>query len=214
MNKPFIKICGITEPHIAQYLVAEHVDLMGFIFYPHSPRYITLDKAKEILNSLKELRKKIKVVGVFVDEEINSVKKIGEELSLDYLQLHGNETAEYINQLDQFNIIKVFRATINFKKADIDKYSNKNIKYILIDTFIKEKKGGTGEKFNWAEFTFLQQSPNLIISGGLKNENILEAIERFNPAGIDINSGVEFEPGIKNKEKIKEIITTVYGGQR
>ena len=209
MNDLIIKICGITEFSTAEFLIENNVDIMGFIFYAKSPRNISIKKAGQILDQLKEKRRKIKVTGVFVDENIEKIASIAKTLSLDFIQLHGNETPDYIDNLKDYSIIKAFRIKEDFTENEILKYKNSNIKYFLTDTFQKEKPGGTGRTFNWKKFSFLKNMENIIISGGLNKDNILQAIKQFHPAGIDLNSGVEKSPGIKDKNKIAEILKLV-----
>ena len=206
MNDLIIKICGITEFSTAEFLIENNVDIMGFIFYTKSPRNISSEKARQILDQLKEKRAKIKVTGVFVDENIDRLRSIAQTLSLDFIQLHGNETPDYIDNLKEYSIIKAFRIKEDFTEDEILKYTNSNIKYFLTDTFQKEKPGGTGQTFNWEKFSFLKNMKNIINSGGLNKDNILQAIEEFHPAGIDLNSGVEKSPGVKDKKKIAEIL--------
>jgi phosphoribosylanthranilate isomerase len=212
MNKMLIKICGITEKDILEYMIEHQVDLAGFIFYPKSPRYIKPEKVKQILMNPEIDRKRIKTVGVFVNEDIQKVKEIANELSLDYIQLHGQEKPEYIEKLNTYNIIKAFRIKDDFTVEEINKYKLNNVKYFLTDTFEKGIMGGTGKAFHWDQFQFLKDIPNLIISGGLNKQNILEAIKLFQPAGIDINSGVESSPGIKNTKKINDILRIIREG--
>ncbi len=208
MSNIIIKICGITELSTARFLIKNHISLMGLIFYLKSPRYITPEKANKLLNNLKKERKKIKVVGVFVNENNNLVQSIFHDIGLDYVQLHGSETPEYINSL-QIPVIKVLKINDNFNEKEILKYQNKNIKYFLLDTFQKGKIGGTGKTFNWKKFQYFKKYPNIIISGGLNKNNISQAINFFQPVGVDINSGVEIKPGIKSKKKIKEILKII-----
>ena len=209
MNDFIVKICGITELSIARFLVQNNIDLIGFIFHPKSPRYILPEKAKYILDKLGNKRKKIKLVGVFVNQGIRKVISIAETLSLDFIQLHGKETPEYIDKLSDFSVIKAFRISDDFTKKEIAKYKSKNIKYYLMDTFQKDKAGGTGKTFDWKSSAFLKNMSKIIISGGLKRDNIEQAIDFFHPAGIDLNSGVEKSPGIKSQENIKDILNLI-----
>ena len=205
-NELLIKICGITDVADVRFLIDSNIDMMGFIFYPESPRYITPGQAKHILDKLGNKRNQINIVGVFVDEKVNTVLQTAELLKLDYLQLHGKEKPDYIEKLKNYNIIKALQMHKNFKKEDLAEYKIKNVKYLLTDTFDKDTPGGTGQTFEWEKFDFLKKVSNLIISGGLKKENLQDAIDFFNPKGVDINSGVEKEPGIKSKKKIEDIL--------
>ena len=209
MDDLIIKICGITELSTARYLVQNSIDIMGFIFFQKSPRYIPPENAKYILDKMGNKRKNIKVAGVFVNEGITKVKSIVEMLSLDFIQLHGKETPEFIDKLNDYSVIKAFQIKDDFTKQEITKYKNKNIKYFLMDTFQKDKAGGTGQVFDWKKFGFLKSMSKIIISGGLNRDNIKQVIDCFNPAGIDLNSGVEKSPGIKSQENIKDIVKLI-----
>jgi len=209
MNKLIIKICGITELPIARFLVEKNVDIMGFIFYSKSPRYILPEMARRILNKLGNKRKKIRIAGVFVNEGIKNIISIAELLKLDYIQLHGTEKPEFIDKLNDFSVIKAFRVDDKFSKEILNPYKNKNIKYFLIDTFQKDHPGGTGKVFNWNRAAFLKSKKNIIISGGLNRDNLLKAIDFFQPTGIDLNSGVEKSPGLKSRKRIEEILIKI-----
>ncbi len=200
-----IKICGITEREIAHFLKDTDVDIMGFIFYPKSPRYITPKQASTIVKSLGKNRK-IKIAGVFVNAREDEIKEIFSSVPLDYIQFHGDETPEFLKNFRGYKIIKAFRINKNFSEKEIVKFSSD---YFLFDTFRKDLYGGTGEKFDWKKFKFISKFRPFFISGGIKEENVLEAIKIFNPDGIDINSGVEIAPGKKSKEKIKSILLKI-----
>ncbi len=209
MNDLIIKICGITTYEDAEFLIQNNISIMGLIFYPKSKRYISLEKAKKLIKNLGSDRKKIKIAGVFVNEDINNLLKIADSLSLDYIQLHGAETLDYINKLKNYKIIKAFRISDDFKRTEIELYNSNNIEYFLLDTFQKDKIGGTGKTFNWDKHKYLSKINNIFISGGLNENNILNAIKFFNPSGIDLNSGVEISPGKKDKDKIKKVINII-----
>lgn len=207
-NNPLIKICGITEKSIAKFLVKNNVDMIGFIFYPPSPRFISLENVKKIIKTIR--KSNIKTVGVFVNEDINTVIHFYNQLKLDYIQLHGTESTEYIQFLQDIDVIKAIQIQDRTKQQDILKYADlKQVKYILVDTYKKKQFGGTGETFNWKQHEYLKEMNNVIISGGLNIDNIIAAKNYFQPAGFDINSGVEKAPGIKNKHKIKKILKLI-----
>ncbi len=201
-----IKICGIKEKHIIELLITLNIDFAGMIFYKKSPRYISVSLAE---NFISEYSSKINFVGVFVDEPIESLKNIINRLNLKYIQLHGNESADYINSLPKVNIIKAFRMKDDFSKKDINDYKKLNLYGYLFDTFKTGKPGGTGDTFDWDKFGYLKNYSNVFISGGLNESNILDAINIFNPFVVDINSGVETSPGIKSPEKITNIVKRI-----
>ena len=204
MNNTFIKICSVKEKNIAKFVSKNKVNFIGFNFYPSSPRYISPDKAKKIIKSIKKYD--IKKVGVFVNQDMAEVVEIYNQLKLDYIQLHGNESKDYIKQFKDCNLIKAIQIKDSTTKKDLKKYSLPQVKYLLIDTFKKDQFGGTGETFNWKKHEYLKNMDNIIIAGGLNEDNVVSAKNYFNPAGLDINSGVEKAPGVKSKHKIKRIL--------
>ena len=189
MNK--IKICGITNLKDALACINLEVDFIGFIFYKNSPRFISPKNAKNICDSIGSFN--VKKVGVFVNEELNEINKIGKELGLDYVQLHGNETNEFINNV-KFKTIKAFSIDNKLDKS----YQDFNATYWLFDTFDKKLHGGTGKSFNWDLISDIPEKNKVILSGGLDSKNIIRAAEESNAHFFDVCSGVEKSPGTKD----------------
>jgi len=201
-----IKICGITRIEDLQELEKLDIDFFGMIFYPPSPRFVSIEKAKKITNHLTNYSS-IKKVGVFVNEPLENLKQTISKLKLDLVQLHGDESLEYCQSID-IPVIKVFRVESENDLKKITQYK-KIVPYILLDTKLKNLYGGTGKKFDWNILTSSKlKNCNWFLSGGLNGENFKEGL-KFNPYAIDFNSGVEKSPGIKDIALIKKIVQTI-----
>ncbi len=220
-----IKICGITnlEDALLSYFAGAHA--LGFVFYKKSPRYIRPIKAANIARILP---KKVKLVGVFVDEKVSTVKKIAKLCDLDMLQFHGQETPEYCRKFKGYKVIKAFRIS---KKEDLEGIAKYKTFAYLFDSFSKTKFGGTGNKFNWK---ILAQSvriepvkishgeilerpiagrssikPVVFLSGGLTCSNVRKAIKLLKPGWVDVSSSLESKPGKKDHKKIQKFIKSI-----
>lgn len=196
-----IKICGITKREDAILCSQQGVDAIGFIFYPKSKRYISPEAAKEIANSLPSFLMKI---GVFVNEEISEVNRIAQLVGLNAVQLHGDESPKYIEQMTH-PVIKCFGVDESFDFAKIDNYKNCDI---LLDVKDSEQFGGTGNSFNWNLIPEYLRN-KVIIAGGVSSNNIKDIYSTINPGAVDLSSSVEISPGIKDKNKIIEILNTI-----
>ena len=215
MTKLSIKICGITCRRNLKSFIDLPFNFIGLNFVERSKRRIKKDKAKKIIQSLP---KRIIPVLIFEDENTETVLRLLKELNVNYIQLHGKESVKYCADLKMKNkrikIIKVFPSTIDTLKelAGYKKY----VDYYLIDSSDSNgKMGGTGKKANWdMAKKIVQQSHKLkkkvFLAGGLNPENIKEAIKKVNPDFLDLNSGVENNPGKKDKNKILSLVATLY----
>lgn len=219
-----IKICGITNLADALSAAKLGVDFLGFIFYKKSPRYISPKKAKRIIQKLSP---DIKKVGVFVNEDIEKVKRIAKYLKLDFLQFHGEESPNYVLRFSAkgsaegrpafgwrsasggkgYKIIKAFRIKDKEIIKRIPKY---NTDLYLLDTYVKRKRGGTGETFNWNLAVKAKSFKKpIILSGGLNPKNIVRAIKKVRPYAIDVSSGIERILGKKDLRLMAEFIKKV-----
>lgn len=192
-----VKVCGITTTGAAEAVVLAGADFIGFVFAP-SKRRISPDNAAKLAGTLPV---KIKKVGVFVNESAANIHYIVKKVGLDYIQLHGDETADFASSL-LFPVIRAF---------PIDEVNTTTLKtypcaYYLIDSPAKKHRGGSGKAFNWERLTALGlDSSKLILAGGLSPENIQAAISAVNPAGVDVSSGVE-TAGKKDNSKIEQFV--------
>tara|TARA_Y100001936_G_scaffold195265_1_gene195401 strand:- start:31 stop:639 length:609 start_codon:yes stop_codon:yes gene_type:complete len=197
-----VKICGITNLLDAKNCEMLGVDMIGFIFYKKSPRYINLDSSLKIISKLNN---KIKKVGVFVDEEIEVINDMSHILKLNYIQLHGDEDNEYIKKIKTPTIKALNGNDINLD-SKIKEFSKPE--FILLDNINKDSKGGSGEKFDWKNILNLDNKEKLILSGGLNEKNIINAMK----TGIkffDFCSATEKKPGIKDSKKVKTIVKLI-----
>ncbi len=197
-----VKICGITSYEDAEIAVNYGASAIGMIFHKESPRYIYPQKVADWISYIPA---KVKKVGVFVNEKQKNIKTIVEELSLDYIQLHGYESSEYCNKMIR-PVIKAFHVGTDFDPAVL---RNFQVHAFLFDTYQKGKPGGTGRSFNWGLISGLKTDTPIILSGGLNPDNINEGIETVQPSAVDVNSGVESKPGIKDKVKMEKLFNTI-----
>ena len=205
------KICGLKNKESLLCCEKNKADFFGMIFYEKSPRNITFNEAETLIKTSKKLR--IKPVGVFVDHEINDLKKIISYLSLKHIQLHGNEDQLYINEIkNQFDIKIIKKISINFSEdlSMINKF--KSIDYLLFDYKPKnnELPGGNAKSFDWNLLKDQKIKLPWFISGGINETNIKNIQNILNPNGIDLSSGVEVSKGIKSNSKINNLFKKFY----
>jgi phosphoribosylanthranilate isomerase len=202
-----VKICGITNPEDAQLSVKFGADALGFNFYPKSPRYITPEKAGEIIDGLPE---SILKVGVFVNESLGKIAEVAQTAKLDALQLHGEETPEFAKELKLrtgLDVIKAFRVSPGFKPEDVLQFE---VDAILLDAYNPREHGGTGETFDWEIAKRVQEIfPKMYLAGGLSEDNIARAISDVKPFAVDACSCLESEKGRKDAAKTINFITKV-----
>ncbi len=200
-----VKICGLTNLQDAFHACYSGADALGFILYPKSKRFI---KAKEVRKITSQLPPFVAKVGVFVNEDPRDVLEILSYAHLDFAQLHGDETPEECEYVGANRVIKVFRLKSSDEVEKIRPYIGK-VRAILLDTYDSKVYGGTGKPFNWEiALKVKSEFPEvpLILSGGLNPENVKRAVETVNPYGVDVSSGVEAEPGLKDREKVEKFV--------
>ncbi len=202
-------MCGTTRREDALAAVRYGVDALGFIFYAKSPRYIPLEQAAKIIKALPPL---VDRVGVFVNAPVEDVMAAA-GVGLSYLQLHGNESPEYCRNLRRqqpfCGIIKAFRVGDKSLPEDFRPY-NDCVDAFLLDTYIQGASGGTGMAFDWSIIERLQLQRPIFLAGGLSPENVVRAISDVRPFAVDINSGVESQPGMKDHVRMKNLVQLVY----
>jgi phosphoribosylanthranilate isomerase len=199
-----VKICGLTNREDALLAIELGAEAIGFIF-AQSPRQITPLKARTIIRSLPPL---IKTVGVFVNEDPAKIKAIRSDCGLDLIQLHGDESPELCRALMPYSI-KAFRIQNEKDIKNIKKYRGA-VRAILLDTFRKGQAGGTGKTFDWSWAIKAKETGiPIILAGGLGPENIQEAISTVKPYAVDVNSGIEKEPGKKDPVLMKQLMEMI-----
>lgn len=196
-----VKICGITRLEDALLIARLGADAIGFIF-AESPRRVTPETAKGIIDLLPPW---VNCVGVFVNEEIDTVRSIQDYCSLDYLQFHGDEDPSYCRQFPRRSI-KAFRLQTSQDLSSLGKYS---VSAYLLDTFVKGQLGGTGKTFDWKLALLAKQYGPIILSGGLTQENVTQAIQLVHPYGVDASSGLEKSPGQKDQDKLSSFFRSL-----
>ncbi|MFA6320887.1 MAG: phosphoribosylanthranilate isomerase [Candidatus Omnitrophota bacterium] len=199
-----IKICGITNKVDALAAAELGVDMLGFVFYNKSTRYVGSPEVEDIIN---ELPAKVAKVGVFVNESRENVIRIAEDTLLDTLQFHGDETPEYCSYFKpKYKVIKAFRLKT---KADLKKVNDYDVDYYLFDTYQSDCIGGTGKRFDWTMLKDFELLKPVILSGGLDPDNVRYAIKEVAPFAVDVSSGVESAPGKKDAKKLKKFVENV-----
>jgi phosphoribosylanthranilate isomerase len=192
-----VKICGIQTKGAADVAVKNGANLIGFVF-AQSKRKIEPKEAAKIAKSIPD---HVKKVGVFVNESIDKMIEIAEVVGLDYIQLHGDETADLARSIP-YKIIKA----ISIDPKSISSITDFPCDFYLLDSPKGKYRGGNGKKFDWELVHQLTIDSNkILLAGGLSSENIREAINLVHPVGVDVSSGVETD-GLKDYEKIKQFI--------
>jgi phosphoribosylanthranilate isomerase len=199
--KTRVKICGITS--VADGLAAAEAgaDMIGLMFYESSPRHITLARAVEISRAMPLFLMR---VGVFVNAPADFVLRAIGECNLTMLQFHGDETSDFCTQFGLMNM-KAIRVRDSGSLAQLENYQTDAF---LLDAHSRNGLGGTGEKFNWDLAVEAQKfGKPIFLAGGLTPENVADAVRIVHPFGVDVSSGVESAPGIKDHAKVKAFIT-------
>ena len=196
------KICGITDLYTAKIAEEAGADFIGFVFYKPSSRYIDPVKAAVIGSQIQKSR----LVGVFVDEDIETVNEIANRVKLDYVQLHGHETAEYACQVD-CPVIKAYHYDENFSVDEAEAYP---AEMILLDAGDDKAPGGTGQSFDWqrAAQDIARMHKSVLVAGGINRENALQANKVMRPYALDVSSSLEVNQE-KSVEKIKAFLRRI-----
>ncbi len=204
-----VKMCGITNSYDAEEAVSAGVDALGFIFVEESPRYVSPENARGIIANLPPF---IDCVGVFVDRDPREVEEIISYCGLSYIQLHGGEEAKYCERMARLTtpckVIKAFRVGDD-TQGDVFTPYNEVARGFLLDTYSQGLAGGTGMVFDWRIIERLRLQLPFILAGGLDPDNVREAIRQVRPFAIDVNSGVERTPGMKDETKLHAFMEQV-----
>jgi len=195
--KPRIKICGISNHKDAQYAAQAGADALGFVFYAPSPRAVAIETAAAIIKTLPPF---ISSVGLFVNAEPAQVQQTLASVPLDLLQFHGEESPEYCQQF-QRPYIKAIRMRPNTDLFQLAK-TYQSSRGLLLDTYVKGIKGGTGASFQWSLIPKNLPCP-IILAGGLDADNISQAVQSVQPWAVDVSGGVEASKGIKDPKKVQ-----------
>jgi phosphoribosylanthranilate isomerase len=198
-----IKICGIKTVTDALAAMEAGADLIGFNFYPKSPRYIDVGTCRDIMSVMRRYGH-ITYVGVFVNTSAATIRATMETCGLSLAQLHGDETSEMLSELNG-KAFKAFRGL----PENINGFERKGIPAFLVDASVKGLYGGSGVTADWNGAAELAKEYPLLLAGGLTPENVAEAVRQVGPWGVDVASGVEFAPGMKDPKKVKAFVQAV-----
>ena len=199
-----VKICGITRPQDAERAVALGATAIGFIFWPSSPRRVGLDAARSIGRSVPA---SVLKVGVFVDAPAAELARSVDEAGLDAVQLHGSESPDLVRGLE-VRVIKAVALGSPDAEAQIAQWTGTTL---LLDAHDPVRHGGTGRVVDWERAASLARRHEVVLAGGLNPENVAEAVRRVRPAGIDVSSGVEQTPGVKDLVKLAALFDALVG---
>ena len=204
---PRIKICGITTPEDGEHAGEAGAWAVGMVFWPASPRAISLGAAAEIAGPL---RRRAELVGVFVNATLPEVVGTAEAVGLTWVQLHGDEGPSFCEAVARRAGVKVAKAARVRAKADVQAIDAfRNVDAHLLDAYRAGEPGGTGERFDWSLTGERRSDVALMLAGGLTPENVAEAIARTRPWAVDVSSGVETAPGVKDPERVEAFVAAV-----
>jgi phosphoribosylanthranilate isomerase len=202
----FVKICGITRREDAEAAVSAGADALGFVFWPGSPRYIDPFRARAIRSVLPPF---VTAVGVFVDQPAEYVNGVAGLVQLGAVQLHGEESVGYAHAMNR-PVVKALALHNDAASAVDDMEIWPEGVLVLLDVHDPVRRGGTGRTIDWTAAAAVAHRRRIVLAGGLTAENVGEAIARVRPFGIDVSSGVERSPGIKDHGRLKALFEAVH----
>jgi phosphoribosylanthranilate isomerase len=204
MARVRVKICGIGSLEEASLALDLGADALGLNFWKGSRRYVDPSVARGIIARLKHPF--ASYVGVFVNEVDSVIRDLARDLGLTAVQLHGDESVEFCESLSAIRVIKAIRVGANFDPASLSAYP---VSAILLDSRVDSRYGGTGHSFDWSAAVEAKKYAPIILAGGIRADNVAEAIATVRPAAIDVCSGVEAEPGRKDLNKLRTFMAAV-----
>ena len=234
-----VKICGITNLDDAMAATEAGADMLGFVFFPRSPRYIQPERVGEIVATLREYDNTPGFVGVFVNESLEQVRRIAAFVQLDMAQLHGDESPEMVRDLT-FGVETPSRKAVPDQSGSKAPFTGRNLvaqRFIavralrprdeaeahslvheygaavsgstpafIVDAFDAQRFGGTGLRADWSIAACIAREFPILLAGGLSVDNVAEAIRTVRPWGVDVSSGVERSPGLKDHDRVRQFI--------
>ena len=191
---PFVKICGITRLVDALHACQRGATALGFVFWRRSPRAISPDRASEIIAALPA---NVTTVGVFVNEPLDGIRRVIEATGIGAVQLHGDETPQ-----DSEGVDRPILKSVTLDQVVEASHAWPADAILLLDASDPVQRGGTGTAIDWARAAVVSRHRSIVLAGGLTPQNVEEAIRTVRPSGVDVSSGVESAPGIKDFEKV------------
>jgi phosphoribosylanthranilate isomerase len=199
----FLKICGITRFEDARHAIEHGATALGFVFWPRSPRYIEPARAADIIAGLPS---SVTAVGVFVNESTDDLRTMAGVAGVRVVQLHGDEPPAYGTAVG----LPIFRSmTLDDAIAAIDSWPAETM--LLLDAADRERRGGTGQRVDWRRAAEIARLRRVVLAGGLTPDNVAAAIASVSPCGVDVSSGVEAAPGIKDGNKVARFLENARG---
>lgn len=203
---PKIKICGITNQEDAETAVHEGADALGFVFYSQSPRYVEPAVAKQIIRRLPPF---VLAVGVFVNQDLDTVRGLFDDCGLALAQLHGDESPDFCDSLKR-PVLRALRLRDRRSFLALAEFRGRmGVRGFVVDAFAERVYGGTGHTTDWSLAGEVAKCVPILLAGGLTPENVQEAIRQVQPYGVDVSSGVEQSPGRKDSAKMRAFIQSV-----
>lgn len=203
-----VKICGITDPGDAAAAVAAGADALGFVFHRPSGRYVAPERAAEIISGLPAF---VDAVGVVVDLEPAELDNIARVSGIGYFQFHGSEDPQSCEAVG-LPFLKALRVKPDTDiRSEAERYGR--ARGLLLDAFARDLPGGTGNTFDWSRIPADLPAP-VFLAGGLSVDNVGEAVRTVRPYGVDVSSGVERSPGVKDPQKITQFLRSVWDADR
>ena len=204
MSSMLVKICGVTRADDALAAVDAGASAIGFVFWPDSPRYVDPYRARAIRAALPPF---VTAVGVFVNQPVEYVSGVASLVRLGAVQLHGDETPQYASQLSA-PIVKALPLT-TLGERDLAAWPDETM--VLLDVHDPVKRGGTGRTIDWGAAAAISARRRIVLAGGLTPDNVADAVARVRPFGIDVSSGVEVSPGIKDHRRVRALFEALHG---
>jgi phosphoribosylanthranilate isomerase len=198
----WIKICGVTNPEDAEHVVLSGASAIGLNFVFGSKRRVTIEQARPIV---ERVRGRIELVAVVANPTDAEVRELREQLGIEWLQLHGDEPPPRVSRL----LPHAFKAVAIEDAADARRAASYPGQRLLVDTKVSGASGGTGKVFDWQLVTELGKQRELILAGGLTPKNVAAAVRVLEPFGVDVASGVELVPGVKDAELVTAFVLAV-----
>jgi phosphoribosylanthranilate isomerase len=198
-----VKICGITRVEDAKLAVSLGATAIGFIFWPASPRAIAPRQARSIVDALPA---SVTTVGVFVNASQDEIETAADAANVSAVQLHGDETPDLARSLSR-RVIKAVALGEDAEQVVGDWAGT----MVLLDAHDPARRGGTGRVIDWDRAASIARTRDVILAGGLGPANVVDAVTRVRPAGIDVSSGVESSPGVKDHEKLRALFEALAG---
>lgn len=200
----FLKICGITRLADAKHAIDQGATALGFVLWPRSPRFVSDRQVAEIVAALPS---SVVTVGVFVNQPPELIAMTMERTSLTMVQLHGDEPSTYAAVLS-WPILR--SVSLDTSDGMVEAWPAETT--FLVDAFDPERRGGTGQAVDWTKAAVLARLRRTVLAGGLTPDNVEEAIALVNPYGVDVSSGVEHAPGVKDAKKVARFLLNAQKG--